>query len=350
MYRRTMALHRRTLGRTGLRVSEVSLGGLFTSSLGGGLEETVRALEAAVDLGINYVDTAPAYGDSEKVLGEALRRIGGKGRELIVSTKLGGRPQPFDPRDRVALRGSVDESRRLLGRDTIDILMVHEPDRPQMYPWWTDPQNRQGPVLELLERLRAEGVVRFTGLGGTTVAELTHFVAGGSFDVLLTAFNYNALFREAVHELLPTAAGLGMGIVVGSVYGQGGLGRRFDREVAEKPAWLSKPRQEQMLALYRLLDESGLSLPELSLRFTLTNPDISCALVGAKNAAHLEASARFAEAGPLPEEVRRRLDEIAAMVPFRPFEEPIILPFGKPYFGPGMVNIGAGIPVGRLKS
>jgi len=344
-----MALKQRPLGKTGLRVSEVSLGGLFTSSLGDGLKETIRAAETAIDLGINYVDTAPAYGDSEQVLGEALRRIGGKARSLQVSTKLGGRPQPFDPQDARALRASVDESRRLLGRETLDILMIHEPDRPQMYGWWTDPQNCRGPVVEVLERLRAQGIIRFTGLGGTTLAEMTHFVKSGKFDVLLAAFNYNALFREAVHELLPAAVALNMGIVVGSVYGQGGLGRRFDQEVAEKPAWLSKPRQEQLLALYGLLDDSGLSLPELSLRFALANPDISCVLVGAKNAGHVEASVRFAEAGPLPDDVRDQLDKIAAMVPFRPFEEPIILPFGKRYFGPGMANIGAGIPVGRLK-
>jgi aryl-alcohol dehydrogenase-like predicted oxidoreductase len=345
-----MALKQRALGRTGLSVSEVSLGGLFTSSLGGGLKETIRALETAIDLGINYVDTAPTYGDSEQVLGEALRAIGRKARGLIVSTKLGGRPQPFDPLDAGGLRSSVDESRRLLGRETIDILMIHEPDRPQMYGWWTDPQNRRGPVIEVLDRLRADGIIRHTGLGGTTLAELTHFLSGGGFDVLLTAFNYNALFREAVHELLPAAGARNMGIVVGSVYGQGGLGRRFDREVTQKPAWLSRPRQEQMLALYRLLDESGLSLPEISLRFALANPDISCVLVGAKNAGHVEASVRFAEAGPLPDDVREQLDRIAAMVPFRPFEEPLILPFGKPYYGPGMANIGAGIPVGRLKS
>jgi hypothetical protein len=61
----------------------------------------------------------------------------------------------------------------------------------------------------------------------------------------------------------------------------------------------------------------------------------------------LEQSTAAAAKGPLPEDILRRLDEIARMVPFRPFEEPMILPFGKPYVGPGIANMGAAIPVGR---
>ncbi len=338
----------RILGKTNLPVSELALGGLFTSSLGHGLEETCRILKRAVELGITYIDTAPAYADSEEVLGAALRRLGGAARKLIVSTKVGGRPQPFDARDGRALRRSVEQSLKLLGREAIDILMIHEPDRPRQYDWWIDPEACYGPVIDVLERLKSDGLIRYTGLGGTTVTELAHFVRSGRFDVVLTAFNYNALFREAVHEILPAAQELGMGIVVGSVFGQGPLGHRYDELVHAKPIWLSRPRQQQLLALYAFLDESGLTLPELSLRFVLSNPDISCALIGARRVSHVEDCVAFAGKGPLPPEVLRRLDEIAARVPFRPFEEPIILPFGKPYYGPGAVNVGMGTPVGRL--
>jgi len=341
-------MRKRPLGRCGLAVSEIALGGLFTSSLGGGVEETVRILERALELGVTYLDTAPAYADSERVLGQALRRIGARADRLAISTKLGGRPQPFDPRDPRGLLASVDESRRLLGREVLDILMIHEPDRPGLYDWWSDPLACTGPVLEVVQKLKADGVVRLIGLGGTTVAELAHCVRTGLFDVVLTAFNYNALYREAAGELLPLAAQLGMGIVIGSVYGQGGLGRRFDEEVRARPPWLSRPRQLQLLALYELLDESGLSITELSLRYVLSNPEISCALIGAKSAAQLEQSLTAGARGPLPADLIARLDRIAAQVPFRPFEEPMILPFGKAYHGPGFPNLGAGIRVGKL--
>ncbi len=324
------------------------MGGLFTSSFGNGIEETCRILERAIERGINYIDTAPGYADSERVVGDALRHLGRRTRDVIVSTKLGSRPQPFNARDGRLLQRSVEESLKLLGREAIDILMIHEPDRPQQYDWWSDPQACDGPVIEVLEQLKRAGTIRCTGLGGTTATEMAHFVRSGRFDVVLTAFNYNALFREAVHEVLPAALALGMGTIVASVFGQGALGRRFDDLVRSKPAWLSKPRQQQMLALYSFLDELGMSLPEISLRFVLSSPDISCALIGAKTASQVETSVEFADRGPLSAEVLRRLDEIAAMVPFRPFEEPMILPFNKPYYGPGPANIGMGIPVGRL--
>jgi aryl-alcohol dehydrogenase-like predicted oxidoreductase len=341
-------MRKRTLGRTGLEVSELGLGGLFTSSLGGGARETARILERALDLGITFLDTAPAYADSEQLLGQALRRLGPRAGSLVLSTKLGGRPKPFDPRDPKGLRASVEESRRLLDREVLDVLLIHEPDRPQLYDWWSDPRSCSGPVLDLVRRLKEEGVIRAYGLGGTTVAEMSHCVRTGNFEVLLTAFNYNALYREAADELLPAAFSLGMGVLIGSIYGQRGLGRRFDREVRERPPWLSRPRQQQLLAFYALADQSGLPVTELSLRFVLSNPSISCALIGAKSAEQLEASAEAGAKGPLPADLLRELDRVAAMVPFRPFEEPMILPFGKDYHGPGLPNLGAGIPVGRL--
>jgi aryl-alcohol dehydrogenase-like predicted oxidoreductase len=341
-------MRKRMLGKTGIEVSEVALGGLFTSSLGQGVQETARIVERALELGINYIDTAPGYADSEQVLGQALRRLGPAAGKLVISTKLGGRPKPFDPKDKEALYRSFEESRRLLGREVIDILMIHEPDRPQLYDWWTNPASCEGPVMEVLERLKAEGTVRFTGLGGTTTAELAHFVGSGRFDVVLTAFNYNSLFREALHEVLPAASSRRMGIIIGSVYGQGGLGRRYDSTVRSKPIWLSKPRQEQLLAFYALLDELGMPITELGLRFVLSDPQVSCALIGPKSSGQLETSVQGAAEGPLPAEVLRRLDAIAGMIPFRPFEEPMILPFNRSYTGPGFPNLGGGIPVGKL--
>ena len=89
-------MRRRILGRTGIEVSELGFGSLFTSSLGPGFETSRRAVHRAIELGINYFDTAPAYANSEEVLGRILAEIDAP---LVVSTKLGGRPQPFDPQN-----------------------------------------------------------------------------------------------------------------------------------------------------------------------------------------------------------------------------------------------------------
>lgn len=336
----------RRLGRTDLEISVLSIGGLYTSSLAGGVTETERIMRGALERGINAIDTAPAYADSEKTVGQA---ISGIDAPLIVTTKLGGRPQPFDPQDIDGLRQSVDESLRLLGRDHIDILMVHEPDRPQQYAWWTEYDPLAGPALELMDELKAAGKIRYTGLAGTTVTEMTSLLGSDRFDVVLTAFNYNVLFREAAESVIPTAVEHDMGIVLGSAFGQGFLTRRADDEVRSKPIWLAESRQRQLLAYYDLLDQSGMPAFEMCLRFALSNPAVSTIPIGCKTAGHIESSVAAAEKGPLPEDIVRRLDEIAAIVPHRPWEEPMILPFGKNYTGPGIANMGAAVQVGTLK-
>ncbi|MBN1401108.1 MAG: aldo/keto reductase [Anaerolineae bacterium] len=325
-------LRKRALGKTGLEVTELALGGLFISSFGAEYEEARRAIHRAVELGINYIDTAPGYHDSEAVLGRALEDVDAP---LILSTKLGGRPQPFEPQNRAALLASVEESLRLLKRDVIDILMIHEPDRPGQYDWWSDKEHFYGPVMEVLDELRRDGVVRFIGLGGTTAYELAHIIRTGRFDVVLTAFNYSLLWREAEIEVLPAAIEQGMGIVIGSPLQQGALARVYAEQVRSGARWLSSPRRKQYQALYAFVAELGLPLAEVALRFVLSNPHISCTLSGARSQWEVEQNVAAAEKGPLPDEVLARLDEIAAMVPFRPFEEPFGLPFHREYAGPG---------------
>jgi aryl-alcohol dehydrogenase-like predicted oxidoreductase len=328
-------MRKRTLGRTGLQVSELALGGLFVSSLGGEFEQAKGAILRALELGVNIIDTAPGYLNSEEVLGRALE---GMATPYVLSTKLGGRPQPFLPQDREGLRRSVQESLRLLKRDRVDILMIHEPDRPGQYNWWSDPERFYGPVMDVLDELKGAGVIRFTGLGGTTAYELARIIRTGRFDVVLTAFNYSLLWREAEREVLPAARERGMGIMIGSPLQQGALARRYDEELRHGARWLSPPRRAQYLALYAYLDELGMSLPEAGLRFVLSNPDVSCALMGARSRGEVEQNVSAVEKGPLSAEVIARLDEIAAMVPFRPFEEPFGLPFGRRYDGPGMAR------------
>jgi aryl-alcohol dehydrogenase-like predicted oxidoreductase len=323
----------RVLGRTGLQVGEIGLGGLFISSVGGlPQEESVRAIRRALELGVNYVDTAPSYANSEEVLGVALQGV----REpYLISTKLGGRPQPFDPKDKAGLRESVETSLRLLRRDTIDILMIHEPDRPGQYDWWNDWESFHGPVVKVLDELKRKGVIRFTGLGGTTAYELPRVLATGLYDVVLTAFNYSLLWREAAIAVLPEAKKQKMGIVIGSALQQGALSRRYDDEVNHGAPWLSPPRRAQYKALYAYLDEIGLPIAEAGYRFALSNPDVSTVLMGARSVEEVEQNIAAVAKGPLAKEVLARFDEIAALVPFRPFEEPFGLPFGREYRGPG---------------
>jgi len=264
-------MKKRMLGKTGLMVSELSLGGLFVSSHGGAFEQSRKAIHRAIDLGINYVDTAPGYANSEEVIGKALADAPGP---VMLSTKLGGRPQPFLPQDRDCLMRSVEESLRLLRRDHIEILMIHEPDRPGQYDWWPNDGDYTGPVTDLLDDLRTQGVIDYVGLGGTTAYGLPHIIRSGFFDVVLTAFNYSLLWREAEIAVLPAAQELGMGIIIGSPLQQGALATRYDDQVRNGAPWLSPPRRNQYLALYDMLDDIRMPIAELALRFVITNPNI----------------------------------------------------------------------------
>jgi len=325
------------LGKTDLSVSQLAMGGLFVSSIGGEFEQAKTAVERAVELGVNYIDTAPGYLNSEEVIGRILEDIDAP---LVISTKIGGRPAPFEPRNKDHIRFSIEESLRLLKRDRVDMLMVHEPDRPGQYDWWTDWQTIDGPALEVLQEMRDEGIIDYLGLGGTTAYEMAHVIRSGKFDVVLTAFNYSLLWREAEIEVIPAAEAQGMGIVAGSPLQQGALSRRFDKQL-DDPAmyWLSPRRKNQFRQLYALLDETGISVTEMAIRFVISNSAVHTVLMGARSAAEVESNVAAVEKGPLPTEILARLDEIYASVPCRPFGEPFGLGgrLRKPasYRGPG---------------
>ena len=265
------------LGRTGLEVTKLALGGLFLSELGGAFEDSKHATLKALELGINYIDTAPAYYDSEKVLGKILQEWEGP---LVISTKLGGRPQPFDPQSKKALIQSVEMSLEYLHRDSIDILMIHEPDRVREYNWWTDELNYEGPVLEAIDEMKKAGMIKFSGLGGTTAHELARVCDSGKFDVVLTAYNYSLLWREAQYEIFQAAKRHHMGVVCGSPLQQGALAVRYDDAINHGAPWISEPRREQFRALYRLLDETGMGIVEMAIRFVISNPSVVCVLTG----------------------------------------------------------------------
>ena len=322
-------MNKRVLGRTGIEVSELSLGGAFLTRGEEGVDGAVSIVRRAVELGINCVDTSADYGNSEMALGPALSDLT---KPIIVSTKLGPRDQSFDPQNPEHIRRVAHESLELLRRDVLDVLMIHEPDRPGQLDWFDDWQSFHGPVDDVLAELKQEGLIRFTGLGGTTVYELPRIMATGRYDVVLTAFNYSLLWREAAIAVIPEAVKQNMGIMVGSPTQQGWIAQRYDDEVRSGAPWLSPPRRAQLIELYDFVDEIAIPLPELCIRWMINDKRISTVLTGVRNIEQLEQNVKACEEGPLPPDIIERLDEIAAMVPFRPFEEPFGFPFDTPNY------------------
>ncbi len=213
--------------------------------------------------------------------------------------------------------------------------MIHEPDRPGEYDWFDDWERFHGPVCDLLNELKSEGIIRYTGLGGTTAYTLERIVATGAFDVVLTAFNYSLLWQEAAVSVIPEAVKQNMGIVIGSPLQQGALAKCYREDVESGAPWLSPPRRNQFKQLYALVDDLKISLPELALRFVISNPDISTVLMGPRSVDEVEKNFAAVGKGPLSSDILGRIKEITEPIPFRPYEEPFGLPFTRPYQGPG---------------
>ncbi len=322
------------LGKTGLLVSELSLGAAFVTGDRDGFDGALPIVRRALEFGMNLADTSADYGDSEKALGYALHEIG---LPCIVSTKLGPRTgEPFDPKNKGCLRRTFERSLQLLRRDHIDILMIHEPDRPGEFDWYNDGKRFEGPVVEVLQELKQEGLIKYTGLGGTTAYPMAHIMATGQYDVVLTAFNSSPLWREAMISVLPEARRQNMGVLLGSPTQQGWLSRRYDEAIDCGAIFLSPARRAQIKAFYALCADCQIELPVFCLRWALGVPGVSSVLTGPRTMSQLEQNIQAVEEGPLPSDVVTRLDEIAAMVPFRPADEPFECPFRNPaYWGPG---------------
>lgn len=313
------------LGRTGMGVTKMSLGGLFMSDLVGDFELSKKATLFALASGINYIDTAPSYFNSETVLGNILKDW--HGDKPFISTKI-GMPAPFDPKSKKDIIESVEISIEKLHTDHIDLLFVHEPERNLYLDWWEDPLTCTGPVIDAMDEMKKSGMIKYTGVGGTAAHELAMVCDTGKFDVVLTAFNYSLLWREAQYEILPAAKKHNMGVVCGSPLQQGALAVRRDDVIENGAPWISLPRRNQFKELYKLLDETGMDIIEMSMRFVISNPIVSCVLTGSRSEEEFISNYKSVEKGPLPKDIMERLDEIYSMVPFRPSLEPYILPWG----------------------
>ncbi len=319
-------LEKRILGRTGLEVSVLSLGGLFISSFGSERAVAIDIIKHAQQLGINYIDTAPRYRDSESVLGEALSQID---ENFIIGTKIGYNPEPFKPKNADFLHHALAQSMKNLQRDSVDILMIHEPDRWQnsnYMDWWDDTENYTGPVMDVLAAAKDKGITNFIGLGGTTADEMPLIMNTGNFDAVLTAFNYDLLWRDAEKAIFDTAQKHNMGIVCGSPLHQGILAKIYQHDVIDHPIpQLDAKRRQQLLELYELVNDIGMSLPELAIRFILSNPAISTILTGVRTIAELESNVAAANKGVLPQDVLDRLQTVFQILPDKPDNEPVTM-------------------------
>lgn len=310
-----MTIPTRALGRTGVEVSVLGYGAMELrgpDTMRGpeiSDEQAAQLLNGLLDAGVNLVDTSIDYGRSEELIG---RYLSSRRDEFFLASKCGcpltiepdwdppatAAAHAFTP-DRI--RAGVEQSLRRLQTDRLDLLQVHmSPSRTQM---------ESDGTVETMEGLRAEGKVRFIGMSGI-LPNLPDQIAMGVFDVF--QIPYSALQGE--HEpYVAQAAQAGAGILIrgGAARGTASEDKNWRVEplrltgttTAAKDLW-------QAAGLDEILPD-GMSRHEFLLRFTLSHPGLSSAIVGTSKLAHFQSNAEFAARGPLPAEVygeaKRRL-------------------------------------------
>jgi aryl-alcohol dehydrogenase-like predicted oxidoreductase len=309
-----------TLGKTDLEVSRICLG---TWQFGGDWgpidrEEAVASVGRAIELGINFFDTAQGYGwgASEKLLAQALRGV--PREEVVIATKGGLRSDG----DRLVrdssptwLRKGVEESLAHLDTDYIDIYQVH----------WPDPHTSFAETAAALEQLVAEGKIRHVGVSNFDADELARFERSGRLETLQPP--YHMLRRDIEQATLPYCAEHDIGVLIYGPLAHGLLGGGFTRETRLAPEdWragsdlfdgeMYERNLEIVERLRALAAELQITVAQLAIAWTLANQAVHVAIVGARRPDHIEGAAPAADVR-LDEDALARIEEIlgqAAMV------------------------------------
>lgn len=314
----------RRLGTTDMLITRVGVGAW---AIGGGGwaagwgeqddDESVAAIRHAVDLGVNWIDTAPAYGlgHSEEVVARALRDLPEADRPYVF-TKCGIiRTDPFGPPNRTgdpaALRAEVDASLARLGVERLDLLQVHWPaeDGVPIEEYW-------GTLAEL----KQAGKARAIGLSNHTVEQLERAEVVSHVDTLQPPFSM--INRSAAADLLPWCAEHETGVIVYSPMQSGLLTGRFDAERVrnlDPEDWRTRNPEfttnlDANLALVEAIgnvaDRLGTTIPAVAIGWVLASPAVTGAIVGARNPAQVDGWI----AGATTDLDPATLDELAAAI------------------------------------
>lgn len=304
----------RELGRTGLRVSEIGYGawGIGASNWVGAKEhESVRALHRAIDLGVNFIDTARGYGESERIVGSVVRER--TGDDVYVATKVppknGTFPAPdgLDPAETFPgdhIRVSVDESLRVSGLETFDVVQFHV---------WSDEWVDRGDWLETVAALKKQGKFRFFGvsINDYQPENAIRLIETGEVDTVQVI--YNAFSQQPEEKLLPVCREHGVGVIVRVALDEGGLTGRItagttfpDGDFRKNYFRGDRPAQVEQ-RVNALVTDLGIDLdqlPDTALRYVLDQPAVSTVIAGMRTVRNVERNAATSDGRRLSPEQR----------------------------------------------
>jgi aryl-alcohol dehydrogenase-like predicted oxidoreductase len=302
----------RTLGRTGIKVSPYALGALALGTYIGNpdQDDSVRIIRKALDAGINFVDTADAYGESEVVVGSALK---GRRDSVVLATKF-SRPAGDDPNQQGASRRwimtAAENSLRRLQTDYIDLYQVHRPD----------PDTDIEETLSALSDLIHAGKVRAIGSSSTPASDIVE-AQWAAERRGLERFRteqppYSILSRGIEAEVLPIAQRYGMGILVWGPLAQGMLtgrirkGQQTDlRRAALFKAFSDERRLDAVEQLIPLAEQAGLPMTHLALAFVIAHPGVTSAIIGPHTMEQLDDLLAAADV-TLTDDILDQIDQI----------------------------------------
>lgn len=294
-----------TFGKMGVRVSKLGLGG---APLGGDYgpvtdEQVTEVIDRALDLGINFIDTAPLYGrgESERRIGKALQ---GKREKVFLASKAVMRGESYSYDNTIR---SVEESLKRLGTDYLDLIQMHELSE-------LNTEIGMNETIPAFLKLKEQGKVRAIGVNAFNPALLLPFIRSGHIDSVQTFCRYMLIDYSAMDELLPTAREHGVSVINGSVLGMGLLAENpapFIKQ--DSPLVKEAERRIQEIAFLRKTEPKGLIEP--AMRFSLSSPDITVTLTGTTSLRSLALNASYSDGVGLPQD---ELDRLLTLFPGQP--------------------------------
>ncbi|PYM74952.1 MAG: aldo/keto reductase [Candidatus Rokuibacteriota bacterium] len=290
-------MEQRRLGRTDIVASVLGFGGSEIGYQGVTGRTVARLLGSAIDAGLNVIDTAECYEDSESLIGKA---IGARRREVHLFTKCGhaGGWARADWR-RAPLLTSIERSLRRLATDYVDLIQLHSCALETL---------RKGEAIEALEQARERGWARYIGYSGDGAAA-RYAVECGRFDTLQTSVSIAD--QEAIEGTLPMATARQMGVIAKRPLANAAW--RYQKKPAE-PYYQTYWSRLKTLD-YRFLTSAPETAAGTALRFTLSVPGVHTAIVGTTRPERWQENAALLRAGGLPprefEQIRARWREVA---------------------------------------
>ncbi|WP_047151823.1 aldo/keto reductase [Aneurinibacillus tyrosinisolvens] len=290
---------------------EVTILGLGGAGLGGIFGEVsdadgVAAVDKALELGMNWLDTSPYYFEAERRMGLALRGV--PRNRYYLSSKVGTHRERYLDYSADSTYWSVENSLRTLGTDYLDICLIHDP-----LPRHLEQALGPGGSLEALLDLKQQGVIKAIGIGMQSHELIRQAIDTGQLDMALTVNDYTLLRQSVLSGVCDYAEPHGVGVVNGAALAMGLLSGRDPRSIGTFRWTPPKEEVDAAIQVYEWCKRRKINILASALQFSLSQPRLSCTLIGACSAKEVEECWSAATTPIDPEvwhELSRLLEEI----------------------------------------